>query len=146
MSLTVGAAPAVQDAVAGHVPITISGMPPVLELIKSDKLRAIAVTSAKRSPLLPDTPALAELGSEFATIDISNWFGLFAPADVPADILQKLQQAAVKALIDPTVRQRIAEQGAVAVGNSPAEFAAFIAAESGRYARIAKLSGIRIEE
>ena len=141
-----GAALAVQDALAGHVPITISGMPPVAELIKSGKLRAIAVTSAKRSPLLLDTPALAELGSEFATVDITNWFGFFAPAGVPADIQAKLHQAAVKALADPTVRQRIVEQGAEAVGNSPAEFAAFIAAESDKYARIAKVSGVRVEE
>jgi len=141
-----GAAPAVQDAVAGHVPITISGMPPVLELIKSGKLRSIAVTSAKRSPLLPDTPALAELGAEFSGNDITNWFGLFAPAAVFADIQQKLHQAAAKALTDPMLRQHIAEQGAEAVGNTPAEFAAFIAAESAKYARLAKLSGVLIEE
>jgi tripartite-type tricarboxylate transporter receptor subunit TctC len=121
-------------------------MPPVVELIKSGKLKAIAVTSAKRSPLLPDTPALAELGSEYATIDITNWFGLFAPVGVSADTRQKLHQAAVRALTDPTVSQRIAEQGAVAVGNTPAEFVAFIAAESDRYSRIAKLSGVRVEE
>jgi len=141
-----GAAPAVQDAVAGHVPITILGMPPVVELIKSGKLKAIAVTSAKRSPLLPDTTALAELGSEFGAIDITNWFGFFAPKGISADTRQKLHQAAVNALTDPSVRQRIAEQGAVAVGNTPAEFAAFIAAESDRYARIAKLSGVRVED
>jgi tripartite-type tricarboxylate transporter receptor subunit TctC len=117
----------------------------VVELIKADKLRAIAVTSAKRSQLLPNTPALAELGQEFATVDTTNWFGLFAPAGVPADIRQKLHQLAVKALGDPTVRQRIAEQGAEAVGNTPAEFAAFISAESAKYARIAKLTEVGIE-
>ena len=141
-----GAAPAVQDAVAGHVPITISGMPPVVELIKSGKLRAIAVTSAKRTPRLPDTPVLAELGQEFAALEITNWFGLFAPAGVSENVRQKLHQAAVKALGDPMVRQRIAEQGAEAVGNTPAEFAAFIAAEFAKYARIVKLSGVRVEE
>jgi tripartite-type tricarboxylate transporter receptor subunit TctC len=141
-----GAAPAVQDAVAGHVPITISGMPPVVELIKSGKLRAVAVTSAKRPKVLPDTAALAELGQDFANLDITNWFGFFAPAGIPDDIRQKLHQAAVKALGDPTVRQRIADQGAEAVGNTPVEFMAFIAAESAKYAQIAKLSGVRAEE
>jgi tripartite-type tricarboxylate transporter receptor subunit TctC len=141
-----GAAPAVQDTVAGHVPITISGMPPVVELIKSGKLQAVAVTSAKRSNVLPNTPALAELGQDFATLDITNWFGFFAPAGVSEDIRQKLHQAAVKALGDPMVRQRIADQGAEAVGNTPTEFSAFIAAESTRYARIARLSGVRVEE
>src|SRR5262245_63890972 len=85
-----GAAPAVQDAVAGHVPITISGTPPVVELIKSGKMRAVAVTSAKRANVLPDTAALAELGQDFANLDITNWFGLFAPAGVSEDIRQKL--------------------------------------------------------
>lgn len=141
-----GAAPAVQDVVAGHVPITISGMPPVVELVRSGKLSAVGVTSAKRSPLLPNTPALAELGSEFAAFDITNWFGFFAPAGLSEEIGQKLHRAAVKALDDPVVRQRIAEQGAEAVGNTAAEFAAFIAAESAKYAQIAKLSGVRADE
>jgi tripartite-type tricarboxylate transporter receptor subunit TctC len=140
-----GAAPAVQDAVAGHVPITISGMPPVLELIKAGKLRAVAVTSAKRSRLLPEVPSLAELGGELAKLDVTNWFGFFAPAGVADEIRKKLHQAAVKALGDPTVRQRIADQGADAVGNTPAEFAAFIAAESAKYAEIARLTGVRVE-
>jgi tripartite-type tricarboxylate transporter receptor subunit TctC len=140
-----GAAPAVQDALAGNVPLTISGMPPVTELIKSGKLQAIGVTSARRSPLLPEVPALAELGDAYKDFDISNWFGLFTPAGVPNDILQKLHQAVAKALSDPAVRQRIAEQGAEAVGNTPEEFAAFIRAESERYGRIAKLTGIRVD-
>jgi len=136
----------VQDAVGGHVPITISGIPPVIELIKSGKLRAIAVTSAKRSNVLPNTVALAELGLDFASLDITNWFGFFAPAAVSEDIRDKLHQAAVKALGDPIVRQRLAELGAEVVGNTPAEFAAFIAAESAKYAQIVKLSGVRVEE
>ncbi len=141
-----GGAPAVQDAVAGHVPLTISGMPPVVEFIKSDRLRAIAVTSAKRSQLFPDTPAFAELGRDFAALDISNWFGLFTPAGVSEEIRSKLHRAALKALADPTVRQRIAEQGAQAVGNTPAEFAAFIGSESDKFARIAKATGVRVEQ
>jgi tripartite-type tricarboxylate transporter receptor subunit TctC len=141
-----GAAPAVQDAVAGNVPITISGMPPVVELVRSEKLRAIAVTSVKRSPVLPNTPALAELGKDFADFDITNWFGLFAPAGVPAEVRRKLHQATVKALADPMVRQRIAEQGAQSVGNTPEEFAAFIRAESERYGRIAKVTEVRVDQ
>ena len=78
-----GAGPAVQDAVAGHVPITISGMPPVVELVRADKLRAVAVTSAKRSALFPNTMALAEFGPEYKDFDFTNWFGFLAPAGVP---------------------------------------------------------------
>ena len=138
-----GAAPAVQDAVAGHVPITISGLPPVVELIKADKLRAVAVTSAKRSALFPNTIALAELGPEYKDIDITNWFGFFAPASVSEDVRKRLNLAAVAALKETTVIARIAEQGAEAVGNSPEEFAAFIRAEAEKYARIAKATGMR---
>ena len=138
-----GAAPAVQDAVAGHVPITISGLPPVVELIKSDKLLAVAVTSAKRSAVFPNTIALAELGPEYKDFDLTNWFGFLAPAGVPEDIRKRLSQAAVSALKEPAVIARIAEQGAEAVGNSPEEFAAFIRAEADKYARIAKVTGVR---
>jgi len=141
-----GAAPAVQDALAGNVPLTISGMPPVVELVRSERLRAIAVTSAKRSPALPTVPALAELGADFADFDITNWFGLFTPNGVPVEVRRKLHQATVKALADPTVRQRIAEQGAESVGNTPEEFAAFIRAESERYGRIAKMTEVRVEQ
>jgi tripartite-type tricarboxylate transporter receptor subunit TctC len=138
-----GAAPAIQDAVAGQVPITISGMPPVVELIKSGKLVSIAVTSAKRSKIFPDTPALAELGPSYKDIDVTNWFGFFAPAGVPDAIRNRLHEAAVKALSDPTVRRRVAEQGADAVGNSPEDFAAFLAAETDKYRRMAEATGVR---
>jgi tripartite-type tricarboxylate transporter receptor subunit TctC len=138
-----GAAPAVQDAVAGQVPITITGMPPVVELIKSGKLIGVAVTSAKRSKVFPDTPALSELGPAFKDMDITNWFGFFAPAGVPNTILNRLNEAAVKALTDPTVRQRVADQGADAVGNTPEEFATFLRAETEKYGRIAEATGVR---
>ena len=141
-----GAAPAVQDAVAGHVPISISGLPPVVELIKADKLRAVAVTSAKRSVLFPNTVALAELGPEYKDFDITNWFGFFAPAGVPEDIRKRLNQTAVAALNEPAVIARVAEQGAEAVGNSPEQFAAFIRAEAEKYARIAKATGVNANQ
>ena len=84
-----GAAPAVTDAVSGHVKLTISGMPPVVPHMKSGTLKAIAVTSAKRSPAFPDTPALAET-KDFEDVDFTNWFGLLARAGTPQSILDKM--------------------------------------------------------
>jgi tripartite-type tricarboxylate transporter receptor subunit TctC len=137
-----GAGPAVQDAVAGHVPITISGMPPVVELVKADRLRAIAVTSAKRSSLFPNTMALVEFGPEYKDFDFTNWFGLLAPAGVPDAVLKRLHATAVKALSEPSVVARIAEQGAEVVGDTPEQFAAFLRVEIEKYAHVAKLTGI----
>jgi tripartite-type tricarboxylate transporter receptor subunit TctC len=128
---------------AGHVPITISGLPPVVELIKADKLLAVAVTSAKRSAVFPNVVALAELGTDYKDFDLTNWFGFFDPGAVPEDIRKRLIQTAVAALKEATVIARIAEQGAEVVGNSPEEFATFIRAEAEKYARIAKATGVR---
>jgi tripartite-type tricarboxylate transporter receptor subunit TctC len=124
------------------VALTISGMPPVFELIKSEKLCAVAVTSAKRSPVFPGTVAVAELGPEYRDFDITIWFGFFAPAGVNDAVRTRLHEAAVKALADPAVRARIAEQGAEAVGNTPEQFAQFIRGETQKYARLAKETGV----
>jgi tripartite-type tricarboxylate transporter receptor subunit TctC len=141
-----GGGPAVQDAVAGQVPITIAGVPPVIELVKSGHLRAIASTSAKRSPLLADIPALAELGDAYRDFDITNWFGVLTPSGVPEPIRQRLYDATIKVLSEPTVQRRIAEQGANLVANTPQEFAAFIRAEIEKYSRIVEATGIRLDQ
>jgi tripartite-type tricarboxylate transporter receptor subunit TctC len=141
-----GAGPAVQDAVGGQVPITIAGVPPIIELVKSGHLRAIASTSAKRSPLLRDIPAVAELGDDFRDFDITNWFGVLTPSGVPEHIRQRLNDETIKALSEPTVRSRITEQGANLVANTPQEFAAFIRSEIEKYARIVEATGIRLDQ
>ena len=139
-----GAAPAVLDAVGGQVKLTISGMPPVVPFLQAGRLKAIAVTSRQRSPAYPDVPALAETkGME--TFDFTNWFGLLARAGTAQSILDKLAGAAVAILQDPQVAEVIRNQAAVPVGNTPAEFRAFIEAESAKYARIVKLTGVRIQ-
>ena len=128
------------------MPITIAGVPPVIELIKSGHLKAIAATSAKRSPSLGDTPALAELGPAYKDFDITNWFGVLTPSGVPEPIRQRLYEATIKALAEPAVQARITEQGANVVANNPQEFAAFIRAEIEKYARIAEATGVRLEQ
>jgi tripartite-type tricarboxylate transporter receptor subunit TctC len=139
-----GAAPAVADAVSGHVKLTISGMPPVVQFIKAGTLKAIAVTSKQRSPTLPDIPALAE-SKGFADFDFTNWFGLLARTGTPQSILDKLAKASIDALNDPKVRAVLETQAAVPVGNTPAAFADFIRSESAKYAKIVELTGVKIK-
>jgi tripartite-type tricarboxylate transporter receptor subunit TctC len=139
-----GAAPAVTDAVSGQVKLTISGMPPVVAFLQSHALKAIAVTSKQRSPLFPDVPAMAELKG-FEDFDFTNWFGLLARAGTPPEILDRLQKASVRALKDPQVLAILASQAAVPVGNTPAEFSAFIRAEAAKYARIVDVTHLQLK-
>lgn len=139
-----GAAPAVTDAVAGQVKLTIAGMPPVVPFIQAGSLKAIAVTSRARSPKFPDIPAMSETPG-FEDFDFTNWFGLLARAGTPAAILAKLQVASVEALKDPHVREILATQAAEPVGNTPAQFRDFIRAEAAKYARLVELTGLTLK-
>jgi tripartite-type tricarboxylate transporter receptor subunit TctC len=139
-----GATPAVTDAVSGQVKLTISGMPPVVPFLKSGALKAIAVTSKTRSPLFPDIPAMAEIKG-FEDIDFTNWFGLLARAGTAPDILDRLQKASVEALKDVHVREVLANQAAVPVGDTPEEFREFIRLESAKYARIVEITHLELK-
>ena len=139
-----GAAPAVTDAVAGQVKLTITGMPPLVPFFQSGGLKAIAVTSKNRSPKFPDLPAMAETPG-FEDFDFTNWFGLFARAGTPATILDRLHKAAVDALRDPRVQDVLKTQAAEPVGNTPVEFRQFIRAEAARYSKIVQLTGIKVK-
>lgn len=139
-----GAAPAVTDAVSGQVKLTISGMPPVVAFLQSHALKAIAVTSKQRSPLFPDVPAMSELKG-FEDFDFTNWFGLLARAGTPPEILDRLQKASVAALKDPKVQSILASQAAVPVGDTPAEFRAFIRGEAAKYARIVEITHLQLK-
>ncbi len=138
-----GAAPAVQDAVAGQVKLTISGMPPVVPFLQAGALKAIAVTSVRRSPLFPNIPAMAETDG-FENFDFTNWFGLLARSGTPQPVLDKMAKTAVAALQNAGVREIIRSQAAEVVGNSPAEFGQFIQAESKKYAKIVAVTGIKM--
>ena len=139
-----GAAPAVQDAVSGAVKLTISGMPPVVPFLQSGALKAIAVTSAKRSPLFPNIPAMAETPG-FENFDFTNWFGLLARSGTPQSILDKVWKAAVEALQVARVREILESQAADPVGDTPAEFGQFIQDESAKYAKIVALTGVQVK-
>ena len=138
-----GSAPAVADLLGGQVQMMFDNMPVSLPHAKAGKLRALAVTSLKRSPALPDVPTMDEEGLK--GFDATSWFGLLAPAGTPKDIVAKLNAASVAALATPDMRERLAAQGADPIGNSPDQFAAFIKAEIEKWAKIVKASGARVD-
>lgn len=138
-----GAGQSIPDVIAGQVPLGVFGLLSIMPHAKAGRLKVLAVTTAKRSPAAPEFPTLAESG--FPGFDTSLWFGLLAPVAVPKEIIATIHAATVAALRLPEVSERINSQGAEAIGNSPAEFAAFIAAESAKYARIAKQAGVKLD-
>jgi len=138
-----GAGQSIPDVIGGQVPIGIYGILTISPQAKAGKLRVLAVTTPKRSPIAPEVPTLAESG--FPGFDTSLWFGLLAPAGTPKDVVAKIHDDAVRALKLPDVAERIAAQGGEVIGNTPAEFAAFIAAESAKYAKIIREAGVRLE-
>jgi tripartite-type tricarboxylate transporter receptor subunit TctC len=139
-----GAALAVQDAVAGQVRLTISGMPPVVPFLQAGSLKAIAVTSRERSPLFPNIPAMAETKG-FEDFDFTNWFGLLARSGTPQPILDKISGATVAVLQSPAVRETIKAQAAEPVGDTPAQFSQFIQDEAAKYGKIVALTGVKVK-
>jgi len=138
-----GGAPALNDLIGGQLSFMIENMPGTMPFVKAGKLRALAVTSAERSPLEPALPTMAESG--VPGYEVAGWQGLFAVAGTPAEILARLQAEVAKVLRQPDVRERLAALGAEPVGSTPAEFGAFVRAEHARWGRIIREKGIRSE-
>jgi tripartite-type tricarboxylate transporter receptor subunit TctC len=138
-----GAAPAVQDLVAGRVQLMFDNFASASAQVKAGRTRAIAVASPRRSPLAPDLPTFDESG--LPGFDIGTWFGVFAPGGTPREIVARLHGEFTRALAAPDVREKMLSMGAEPVGNRPEEFAAFIASEAAKYARIIKASGARAD-
>jgi tripartite-type tricarboxylate transporter receptor subunit TctC len=138
-----GTAPGVVDVLAGQVLVMAPNVLTALPHIKSGKLRALAVTSHKRSQALPEVPTVAEAG--LPGYDSTQWYGVLAPAGTPRQIVAKLHDGIVHALRDDEVGKRLAADGAEAVGSSPEEFAAFIKSESEKWSKVAQAAGIKPE-
>ena len=138
-----GAGPAIPDLIGGHVDMFFAGMPPALPHVKSGKLRALAVTTAKRSAAAPEVPTMAESG--VTGFDINNWFAFFVPAGTPADVVARLNTEINRALRLQDVKDRLSPQGAEAVGTSPEELARYARAESEKYARLIRASGAKAD-
>jgi tripartite-type tricarboxylate transporter receptor subunit TctC len=138
-----GGAPALTDLVAGQIQFMCENIPGTLPFAKAGKLRALAVTDLKRSPLLPELPTLDEAGLK--GYQIVGWNGLFVPAGTPQPIVNRLNAEVVKALALPDVKDRLATLGADAVGDTPQHFAVFIKAEIPKWAKVVKDAGLKIE-
>lgn len=138
-----GSSPAVADLLGGQVNLMFDNLPSSLQHIKAGKLRAIAVTSSKRSPALPDLPIIAEAG--LPGYEASSWFGMVAPAATPRDVVAKLHDAIVKGLATPETSERLSSQGAEKVGNTPEQFAAFIRAEIDKWGKVVKAAGAKLD-
>lgn len=141
-----GSGPAVMDLLGGNMDVMFDNLPSSIQHIKAGKLKALAVTSARRSAALPDVPTLAEAGGPaLKGYEASSWFGLLAPAGTPPDIVARLQQESAKALASPAVRDKLEAQGAIPGGITAAEFARMIDDEHAKWAKVVKASGAKVD-
>jgi len=139
-----GEAPAVADVVAGHVPLGFCLPGPCRELIRSGKLRALLVTSARRSPALPEVPSAREAGVD--GLEVVSWGGLLAPAGTPAPVVERLRNAIAAALDDGPLRQKIEASGSEAMASSPEEFQRYLDEQRAKWQTILRETGIRLED
>jgi tripartite-type tricarboxylate transporter receptor subunit TctC len=139
-----GGAPAVTSVVAGDTQVTFATPPSVLPMVRGGRLRALAVTSPERSPLMPDIPGMVEAG--LPEYSLSFWYGLFVPAGTPSDVVGKIFDAATIAGHQPQVKATLALEGTeVSLSKSPEAFAAFLAQDEKLWVRLAKESGAKAE-
>ena len=138
-----GAQPAYQDVISGRVPVFFDNMSTAMSLAKGGKVRALAITSKKRSPLMPELPTIDEAG--VPGYEYHTWFGLWAPKGTPQPIIDKLSAEITKALADPTIRQRIAAGAGEPSAMALKEIAPFMKAEIVKWAEVVKRAGIKVE-
>ena len=138
-----GTAPALADVMGGHISAMVDALPSTMPHVKSGKLKPLAVTTAKRIAALPDVPTVAESGLE--GFEMVSWYGLWAPPNLPPELVAKLQQEVAKALKSPQVAKTLGDYGFVPSGSSPEEFKAYIKQESAKYAKLIKAANIRLE-
>jgi len=138
-----GSPPALQDVVGGQVTMTFDNITTAWPLAKAGKLKALAVTTAKRSDIAPDVPTLAESG--LPGFEVGSWQGVFAPAGTPPAIVKRLNAEIVKILGMPDVREKLGALGAEIVADSPEDFAAIVKAEVAKWAEVVKKSGAKVD-
>jgi len=138
-----GSSPALNDLVGGQVQLMFDSLPSSMPFIKAGSLRALAVTTSRRSSTLPDAPTVAESG--LAGFNISTWYGVWAPASTPPAIVQRLSREIAAIVKSPEVSERFRSLGAEAVGNTPEQFGAFTKDELAKWSRIVKQSGAKVD-
>ena len=137
-----GAAPALTDLLGGQVQVMFGTMPSSIEYIRAGKLRALAVTTATRSEALPDIPTVGEFVPGY---EASGWYGIGAPKNTPAEIIDKLNKEINAALADPKMKARLADLGGTVLAGSPADFGKLIADETEKWGKVVKFAGIKPE-
>ncbi|MCC2974384.1 tripartite tricarboxylate transporter substrate binding protein [Massilia sp. IC2-476] len=138
-----GSAPAISDLLGGHIPVMFDSTIAIMPHIKSGKVKPIAISSAKRSPLLPDVPTFAEAG--LPQIESYAWYGMFAPAKTPKDVVAKINAEAIKVMKQPEFQKVLADTGSDFVGDTPENFGKFVAAEHARWGKVVKQSGATVD-
>ncbi len=138
-----GSGPGVTDLVGGHVQMMFAGPLALEQLIKSGRLRALAVADKRRSSVLPDVPTMTEAG--FPGVETGTWYGMLSPARTPPAIIAQVQRAIVRILQTPDLKARMANQGVDIVASSPAEFEKFIIAEIAKWSRVVKTANVRAD-
>jgi tripartite-type tricarboxylate transporter receptor subunit TctC len=138
-----GGAPATMDLLAGHVPIAFNSMLASMPHVKGGKLRALGMTSLKRTPAAPEVPTIAEQG--MAGFDVSGWYGALAPAGLPADVLARLNSEINRGMRDAVVIKRLASEGVDAVTSTPEEFAARVKSEIDKWGKVVRAAGVKAE-
>ena len=138
-----GAAPAMTDLIGGQIQLMFDNLASALAQVRAGKVRALAVTTAKRTALAPDLPTIDESG--LPGFDINTWFGIFVPANTPREIVDRLHDEFTRALAAPDVREKMLALGAEPAGSKPGEFAAYIRTEAEKYARVIKASGAKAD-
>jgi tripartite-type tricarboxylate transporter receptor subunit TctC len=137
-----GVAPALTDLIGGQVQVMFGASTSSIGHIKSGRVRALAVTTATRSDALPDIPTMGEFVPGY---EASIWYGVGAPKDTPADIVEKLNKEINAGLADPKIKARLADLGGAVLALSPADFEKLIAAETEKWAKVIKFMGIKAE-
>jgi tripartite-type tricarboxylate transporter receptor subunit TctC len=138
-----GSAPSLTALIAGEVELSFANVPAIHAHVQSGRLRALAVAAPKRDPQLPEVPTMKEAGVE--GVEVAVWYGLFAPAGTPREIVQRLAGAVQRATRDQATRKRLLEQGAEPIGSTPEQFAKLFREELARWAEVVKVSGGRAE-
>jgi tripartite-type tricarboxylate transporter receptor subunit TctC len=137
-----GNAPALTDLIAGQVQVMFADTPSSIELVRAGKLRALAVTTAERSAILPEVPTLSEFLPGF---EASNWFGVAAPKNTPSEIIDKLNKEINVTLAEPEIKARLADLGAAPLAGSPADFGRFIADEAEKWSKVIREANIKVD-
>jgi tripartite-type tricarboxylate transporter receptor subunit TctC len=138
-----GPGAALIDVMSGQVPLYFMNVLGAIPLVKANRLRALGVSSAERSPIAPDLPTIAESGLH--GFDMTNWYGLLVPGATPKDVIVKLQQEVARIMALPEFRQQMAAGGMTVVASTQQQFSEFLAQESAKYARVIKMAGVKPE-